>query len=101
MTEEGFRKKFHETRPEQSKAAYQYVPKLQRYSNRWTEIARCRKDFDDSAHLLTRKQFVNTCLTELALFLRERLLKDMGEMMKLAERYLEAHEITYWNVRSQ
>ena len=41
--------------------------------------------------LLIREQFVNTCSAEMALFFRERVPKNISEMVKLAGQYLEAH----------
>ena len=37
---------------------------------------------------------MNTCSAEMALFLRERVPKNISEMVKLAEQYLEAHGIS-------
>ena len=37
---------------------------------------------------------MNTCSAEMALFLRERVPKNISEMIKLAEQYLEAHRIS-------
>ena len=54
----------------------------------------CVKEYKDSADLLIREQFVNTCSAEMALFLRERVPKNINKMVKLAEQYLEAHVIS-------
>lgn len=34
-------------KPEQGKAALQLVARLQKYFNRWTEMAKCKKNFID------------------------------------------------------
>ena len=91
MTEEGFRNKFRHTKPEQGETAHQFVARLQRYFNRWVDMSGCVKEYKDLADLLIREQFVNTCSAEMALFLRERVPKNISEMVKLAEQYLEAH----------
>ena len=49
------------------------------------------KEYKDLADLLIREQFVNTCSAEMAHFLRERIPKNICEMVKLAEQNLEAH----------
>ena len=54
----------------------------------------CVKEYKDLADLLIREQFVNTCSAEMALFLREKVPKNISEMVKLAEQYLEAHGIS-------
>ena len=93
MTEEGFRNKFRHTKPEQGETAHQFVARLQRYFDRWVDMSGCVKEYKDLADLLIREQFVNTCSAEMALFLRERVPKNISEMVKLAEQYLEAHGI--------
>ena len=93
MTEEGFRNKFRHTKPEQGETAHQFVASLQRYFNRWVDMSGCVKEYKELANLLIREQFVNTCSAEMALFLRERVPKNIGELVKLAELYLEAHGI--------
>ena len=91
MTEEGFRNKFRHTKPEQGETAHQFVARLQSYFNRWVDMSGCVKEYKDLADLLIQEQFVNTCSAEMALFLRERVPKNISEMVKLAEQYLEAH----------
>ena len=94
MTEEGFRNKFRHTKPEQGETAHQFVARLQRYFNRWVDMSGCVKKYQDLTDLLIRELFVNTCSAEMALFLRERVPKNISEMAKLAEQYLEAHGIS-------
>ena len=59
-----------------------------RHLVRWIELAGCKKNLAD---LMMQEQFMNMCSPELALFLRERVPKDVGEMVAVAERYHEAH----------
>ena len=99
MTEEGFRNKFRHTKPEQGETlrlsfSAQFVARLQRYFNRWVDMSGCVKEYKELADLLIREQFVNTCSAEMALSLRERVPKNISEMVKLAEQYLEAHGIS-------
>ena len=37
------------------------------------------------------KQFLNTCAAEIALFLKERVLESVEEMVRAAEQYMEVH----------
>ena len=53
----------------------------------------CVEEYKEIADLIIREQFVNTCSAEMALFLRERVSKNISEMVKLVEQYLEAHGI--------
>ena len=91
MTEEEFRNEFRHTKSEQGETAHQFVARLQKYFNRWVDMSGCVKEYKELANLLIREQFVNTCSAEMALFLRERVPKNISEMVKLAEQYLEAH----------
>ena len=91
MTKEGFTNKFRHTKPEQGETTHQFVARLQRYSNRRVDMSGCMKEYKDLADLLIREQFVNICSAEIALFLRERVPKNISEMVKLTEQYLEAH----------
>ena len=93
MTEEGFRNKFRHTKPEQGETAHQLVTRLQRYFNRWVDMFECVREYKYLADLLIREQFVNICSAEMAFFLRERVPKNISEMVKLAEQYSEAHGI--------
>ena len=42
--------------------------------------------------LIIREQFIQTYSPELALFLKERMLKSRAEVTKYAEQYIEAHD---------
>ena len=55
MTEEGFRKKFRHTKPEQGETAHQFVARLQKYFNRWVDISGCVKEYKDLVDLLIRE----------------------------------------------
>ena len=47
--------------------------------------------FESLVDLIMRKQFIQTCSPEFALFLKERMLKSRAEVIKYAEQYIEAH----------
>ena len=50
------------------------------------------KDFQGLVDLLVREQFMVTCSVEMSLFLKERVPKDVEEMIRLAEQYIEHME---------
>ena len=41
---------------------------------------------------MVQKQYITTCGHDLAIFLKERVPKDMKEMIRLAEQYTEVHD---------
>ena len=91
LTSDGFRNKFREAKPDKGETVFQFVARLKRYLDRWTELAEANDTVDAMKDLLVREQLINTCSTELALFLKERVPKTVDEATQLAEQYLEAH----------
>ncbi|XP_069106410.1 uncharacterized protein [Argopecten irradians] len=91
LTEEGFRVKFNEGKPEKGETAFQFVARLTRYLTRWTQMSEIVKSFEGLTDLLIREQFIQACSSDMALFLRERAPKDAQELTRLAEQYMEAH----------
>lgn len=91
LTEDGFRRKFRESKVERGETMFQFVSRLERYLNRWTEMANTDATAKDIKDLLIREQFMNVCTPTMALFLRERSPKSLKEMTTLAEQYIEAH----------
>ncbi|KAK3746423.1 hypothetical protein QZH41_012761 [Actinostola sp. cb2023] len=91
LTEEGFRNKFRQCKPEKGETVFQFISRLSRYFKRWTELSDISKTFNALQDLIIREQFLLACSTDMALFLRERVPKDMTEMTKLAEQFMEAH----------
>src|SRR6218665_2803666 len=92
MTEEGFRKRFHTSKPETGESPQQFITRLQNYLMRRIELANVTQEFDGLKSLLVKEQYLAVVSRELALFLRERVPKDLQELGKLAETYLEAHD---------
>ena len=91
LTEEGFRLKFRDSKPEQGETVFQFMARLVRYFGRWAEMAKVDGTFESLVDLIIREQFIQTCSPELALFLKERMLKSRAEVTKYAEQYIEAH----------
>ena len=91
LTEEGFRLKFRESKPEQVENVFQCMARRVCYFSRWAEMAEFDGTFESLVDLIIREQFLQTCSPELALFLKERMLKSRAEVTKYAEQYIEAH----------
>ena len=91
LTEKGFRLKFRVSKPEQGETVFQFMARLVRYFSRWAEMAEVDGTFESLVGLIIREQFIQTCSPELALFLKERMLKSRAEVTKYAEQYIEAH----------
>ncbi|XP_053406560.1 uncharacterized protein LOC123546230 [Mercenaria mercenaria] len=94
LTEEGFRSKFRQSKPDQGESVFQFVSRIKRYFSRWTELAGIEKTYESLCDLMIREQFIEGCSAELAVFLKERTPKSMDEITRLAEQYIEAHKGT-------
>ena len=55
------------------------------------ELARGDKTFKGVSELMVKEQFTNSCSKGVSVFLKERSTKDLEELAKLAEQYLNAH----------
>ena len=93
LTEEGFRRRFREGKVDKGETVYQFVARLRRYFRRWVELSGVERTYEAFEDLLVQEQYITTCGQELAIFLRERVPKDVKEMTRLAEQYIEARDI--------
>jgi len=91
LTEEGFKQKFKSATAEVGEAPTQFVAMLENYLMRWIDLANVEKDFHGLMSLIVREQYLESCLVQLAILLRERKPKDLSELASLTEQYLDAH----------
>ena len=85
MTEDGFRKRFRNCRPEVGETFAQFTTRLARYFDRWLNLSKTDKTYDGLLNLMLKDQFMQSCGKELRLFLRERISKTIGEVAVLAD----------------
>ena len=91
-TEEGYREKFKQAKPEVTESAEQFVTRIRRYLLRWVELAESGDSVDELIDLLTRDQFLHSCPKKMACHIIERDPKDTETLGKLADQYIKAHE---------
>ena len=91
LTEEGFRRKYHEVMPEAGETLFQFTSRVCRYFERWTDLAGCEESFEGLRDFVCMEQVIAKCSPELAVHLRERKPKVIKEMVEIGERYLDAH----------
>ena len=94
LTEEGFRQKFRNSKQEAGETAGQFVIRLNNYLTRWMELGKVPETFHGLKDLLLREQFLSVSQKSLVLFLKERKIKSIDEMIELAEQYMEAHAVS-------
>ena len=94
LTEEGFRQKFSESKPEKGKTSSQFFSRLQSYLGRWMKLGNVAATFEEIKDLFLREQFLGVCNKNLALFLKERTPNSVDGMTNLADKYLDARGVT-------
>ena len=90
MTEQGFRLKFRDSRPEGTENQGQFATRLNHYLDRWLEMAGVT-DYENLKSLIIREQFLQSCPKNVAIHLKENYFADITAMCSQAERYLQAH----------
>ena len=90
MTRDGFRRKFREGKIDKDESPVQYVSKLKRYANRWVEMSKITKNYDQLMQLFVREQFIDTCDKSLAEYLNRHPDTSLDNLATLAQQYLEA-----------
>jgi len=96
MTSDGYRKKFYECRPEPGESPPQFIVRLENYFMRWVDLEKIEQSFDGLRTLLIREGFLATCPKSLEVFLKERAIKDLDKLGKLAEQqkmHIERHSL--------
>ena len=91
LTEDGYRRKFRISTPETDESPDQFIVRLSTYLIRWLELSKTEKTFEGLKDLIVKEQFINSCLKELAVHLREQAPETLEEMVKIADQYLDAH----------
>ena len=93
LTEEGYKQKFYESKPEKGESPQQFIVRLEDYFLRWVELSKVDQTFDGIKELLVKERYLATCPKTLELFLRERAVTSLEELGKIAEQYEDAHGV--------
>ena len=103
LTEEGFRVKFRSVKVDSGETPAQFLARLESYLLRWMALAKVDATFEGLRDLIIREQYINTCPSYLAVFLKERAPTTLADLAILAEKYLEAHvnEVASGNGRTE
>lgn len=91
LTEEGFRVKFREGKPEAGESPEQFIVRLKNNLNRWIELAGVSRTYVNLADLFVKEQFINACPRDLRVHIQERAPKDLDELSEVADKFLLAH----------
>ena len=92
FTEQGYRQRFREAKPELSESPGQFVVRLKNFLVKWMELSEIERSVDGLVDLIVREQFTNSCPKDLSVYLMERSPQSLEDMATLAEQYLIAHD---------
>ena len=94
LTEDEFRRRFYEMEPGDDEAIQQFAARLERTFMKWIESSKIKKDFNSLRDLIVREGLYNRCSSDLTAYLREKELSELPEVIKFAQRYIDAHMCT-------
>ena len=81
-TEEGFRNKFKNAKPENDESAEQFVTRIRisRYFHRWIELASASNSMGQLIDLLIKDQFLHCCPKDMTVYILEQRPKEAWEV---------------------
>ena len=92
-TENGYRKRLREVKPETKETNNQFVICLKNYLAKWLELSgSSSRDYEALVNLKVKEQFINACSEELVVYLLERGPRDLVNLTTWAQQYLIAHK---------
>ncbi|XP_070203511.1 uncharacterized protein [Littorina saxatilis] len=94
LTSKDYRKKFRNLKKAQGDTYKEHFVKLDRYMNKWIELAKCGNEVDDLKDLILREQILETVPPELAIHIRDRNPHDAKEIGEIATTYHQARSNT-------
>lgn len=86
-TAEGFRRKFREIKPDCNEPFQTFGIELNRLFDRWVALSGVPSTLAGITNLILGEQFLESVSGDLAVFIRERNLVTLDEMVKAAESY--------------
>ena len=87
LTDEGYRKKFRESRPEEGETPQQFLVRLKNYLEKWIQLSEGK----NAMNLFLIEQFINACPTDVATYLMQSKIESPEALAEDADRYLTAH----------
>ncbi|KAL8573241.1 hypothetical protein ACOMHN_006652 [Nucella lapillus] len=90
-TEDGYRKRFRESKPGVNESFDIYAVELKRLMDRWIALSEIDKSFDGLVDLFLSEQLMQSVSKDLKTFLCEKNLKSFPEKITAAESYRVAH----------
>nr|KAG5701661.1 hypothetical protein BaRGS_027819 [Batillaria attramentaria] len=93
FTEEGYRRRFRNCKPEDGETPSLFVERLSSYLQKWIQLAGLHEEYADLRDLIIKEQMLNACSKKVAARLREQRDQSLNTMTESAQRYLDAHNL--------
>ena len=91
FTEDGYRVRFRDIKPEVDESPDQFIVRLTSYLVKWVELSDTGKTYEGIRNLMVKEQFINCCPVDLSVHLRERAPTTLDDLAKYAEHFVIAH----------
>lgn len=89
MTEDGFLKKFRFSKPDGSEMFVQFSTSLDSYLERWIQLSKTNRTFEDLNDLFLREEF-----KRLALFFNGKIWASIHDMTRYTDQFAEVRTTT-------
>ncbi|GFO35587.1 hypothetical protein PoB_006209200 [Plakobranchus ocellatus] len=73
---------------EEGESAEMFIVRIKTYLKRLVELGRTKRTYDPLRNLFVREQFMDACPEDLAMYVSEKVLRDLGNFSKEADLYL-------------
>lgn len=83
--------RFRSSRPGKGENPKQFFSRLDNYAEKWFSLAGSPKSYEKIKNLFLREKFLNRCINQLGMYLKERHPKTVEEISNLADQFIEAH----------
>src|SRR5215469_5907809 len=91
LMENGYRIKFRECKPIVDEDPARFIERIKGYLIKWIELAKIEKSYEGLLELIITEQFLQSCPKTLSIFLQERNVKKLVNLIEVSENYLRAH----------
>ena len=91
LSEEGYRKEFFTTEPEEDEIPIIFMARLERCLQNWILTSKIPHTFDGLKKLILREELYKRCHVDLKLYLREKSHTDPSTIASTAQQYLDAY----------
>ena len=91
LTEDGYRRKFRNAKPEKQESPRQYAGRLKGYMQKWVMMSGIDETYDSLMDLILQEQFVNNCPRGVEVFIKEGQCDSLEQVIERATVYVGAH----------